>query len=213
MVSSVGPLVVGLSKQLSDSTRGFSVMPKTSLEEHFLAGIPPNLGPDECWHWLGIMHMAYYGQFKHDHKRYAAHRFSYEYFVGPIPEGLVIDHLCRIPSCVNPKHLEPVTVRENTRRGISPPAQIAKLNECLHGHPLTAENIWISVDGCRICKTCSRARGALRRARHGDEMRIKKRLRMREIAAKNGTARPYQWRKEPDPLTVAAVEAADGGVK
>lgn len=73
---------------------------------------------DGCWEWTGAKTAAGYGQFTR-RKEYA-HRHAYEDLVGPIPEGLVIDHLCRNPSCVNPDHLEPVTQRENIRRGTSP---------------------------------------------------------------------------------------------
>lgn len=70
-----------------------------------------------CWLWLGSLTDKGYGRFYMGGKRYLAHRYSYEHFVGPIPEGLEPDHLCRVPACVNPAHLEPVTRSENTRRG------------------------------------------------------------------------------------------------
>ena len=70
-----------------------------------------------CWIWTGQTTIAGYGQFTRNRKTIYAHRAMYESEVGPIPEGLVIDHLCRTPSCVNPAHLEPVTNAENVRRG------------------------------------------------------------------------------------------------
>ena len=69
-------------------------------------------------------------------KESSAHRFSYEYFKEEIPEGLVIDHLCRTPSCVNPDHLEPVTQYENLMRGIQPCMIAHQKKECTQGHPM-----------------------------------------------------------------------------
>ena len=66
-----------------------------------------------CWEWTGHVNNAGYGRVKNDY----AHRLAYEMFVGPIPDGADLDHLCRRRSCVNPAHLEPVTRSENVRRG------------------------------------------------------------------------------------------------
>jgi hypothetical protein len=73
-------------------------------------------GPDECWLWTGGVRTTGYGQIRYLGRNHAAHRVSYEINVGPIPEGLHIDHLCRVRLCVNPIHLEPVTQDENNRR-------------------------------------------------------------------------------------------------
>lgn len=71
-----------------------------------------------CWLWTGTLSMKGYGRFNvTDRNNAAAHRFAYESFVGPIPDGLEIDHLCSVRRCVNPAHLEPVTHAENLRRG------------------------------------------------------------------------------------------------
>jgi hypothetical protein len=75
----------------------------------------PDLGP--CWLFTGCTDTKGYGSFRHAGGNYRAHRFAYELLVGPIPEGLQIDHLCRVLVCVNPRHLEPVTNDENQRRG------------------------------------------------------------------------------------------------
>ena len=74
----------------------------------------PDLGP--CWRWTGTRDRSGYGQMKYQGRRPGAHRVSYELFVGPVPEGLELDHLCRSPECVRPDHLEPVTHAENMRR-------------------------------------------------------------------------------------------------
>ena len=80
-----------------------------------------------------------------------AHRVAYELMIGPIPEGLEIDHLCRVPRCVNPSHLEPVTHAENIRRGPKP-----KQDECKRGHPISGYNEFILAEGRgRRCRKCS----------------------------------------------------------
>lgn len=86
------------------------------LERHFIP--EPNSG---CWLWVGSVTGPGYGQISNPDRRgkpLLAHRVSYELHVGPIPEGFDLDHLCRVRCCINPRHLDPVTRRENLRRGI-----------------------------------------------------------------------------------------------
>ena len=90
---------------------------------------------DGCWHWTGHLQPNGYGSFRVSGRTFRAHRWAYEHYVGPIPEGLQIDHLCRNRACVNPSHLEPVTARENTRRAMRP--------QCVNGHPFTADNTYM----------------------------------------------------------------------
>lgn len=87
-----------------------------------------------------------------------AHRVAYELLIGPIPEGLQLDHLCRVRNCVNPEHLEPVTPWENTMRSTSISAVNARKTECLRGHPFSDENTYYSKDGRRYCIACRDAR-------------------------------------------------------
>jgi hypothetical protein len=82
-----------------------------------------------CWEWQGRKSPDGYGTFSVEGRAIPAHRYAYESRVGQIPHGLVIDHLCRNPSCVKPQHLEPVTPRENWLRGVSPSAREARRRE------------------------------------------------------------------------------------
>ncbi len=112
--------------------------------------------PNGCWQWTAAKHDAGYGRFRFAGKMVYAHRWAYETLVGPIPEGLQIDHLCRNPPCVNPSHLEPVTNRENTMRGLTPKTH------CPQGHPYSGDNLGITKDKYayqgkrRFCRQCSR---------------------------------------------------------
>lgn len=111
-----------------------------------------------CWEWTGHT-VKGYARFKTEgsRKTVGVHRWAYEHFVGPIPHGLKLDHLCRNTKCINPKHLEPVTNRENTLRGDSPSAILFRKDQCAKGHPLSGDNVRISSsNGQRVCKTCMR---------------------------------------------------------
>jgi hypothetical protein len=88
-----------------------------------------------------------------------AHRVAYEHFVGEIPDGLQLDHVCRNRVCVNPAHLEPVTASENRRRAT------ALITHCPQGHPYDETNMRVQPDGRRYCRECKRARH--RRASNG----------------------------------------------
>ena len=105
-----------------------------------------------CWEWTKNIDLWGYGKFRAK----MAHRLSYETFVGPIPDGLVIDHLCSNPPCVNPDHLEPVTVAENNRRGRGFAGEKFRQTHCIHGHEFSPENTYIRTNGTRKCKTCKR---------------------------------------------------------
>lgn len=122
-----------------------------------------------CWIWTGAVERFGYGKFSVSRRSVMAHRFSYHHFKGSIPEGLTLDHLCRVPSCVNPDHLEAVTLRENLLRGNTFQAKNKAKTHCPHGHPYDKENTFIRKDGARTCKECMRARcrdyNRLRRSR------------------------------------------------
>lgn len=96
---------------------------------------------DTCWLWTGSLASGGYGSFNYKYKHYRAHRLSYEQIRGEIPKGLVLDHLCRVRSCVNPDHLEAVTHRVNILRGIGGSAVNAKKTHCKNGHLLSGDNL------------------------------------------------------------------------
>lgn len=101
-----------------------------------------------CWYWAKAPNKAGYGTHWVEGKVYRAHRFVYEALVGEIPEGLVLDHLCKNKLCVNPDHLEAVTQKVNMERGLH-----AQKTHCPHGHEYTPENTYL-YDNRRTCKTC-----------------------------------------------------------
>ena len=88
-----------------------------------------------CWFWTGTSNDDYYGQYQRNGRAHLAHRYAYEEAVGPIPDGLELDHLCRVPRCVRPSHLEPVTPRVNQRRGMGFSGLNARKTHCANGHP------------------------------------------------------------------------------
>jgi hypothetical protein len=123
-----------------------------------------------CIEWLAGTNGVGYGQLNVQidgaNRHYYAHRWSYEYHVGPIPKGMHLDHLCRNTRCVNPDHLEPVTLAENVLRGVSSPAMNARKTHCDSGHEFTPANTYISPRSERKCRACGRERDAARRPRN-----------------------------------------------
>lgn len=112
-----------------------------------------------CWEWTGATNSRGYGSCASGRKgkTMLAHRRAYEIVVGPIPEGLTIDHLCRNKVCVNTDHMEPVTGPENTRRAL------ALISHCKQGHPFEGDNLRVVQRRTghlhRVCVTCQRKWG------------------------------------------------------
>lgn len=111
-----------------------------------------------CWLWLGATTVGGYPSFYYEGRLQLGHRVAYRMFVGVIPDGLHLDHLCSVRRCVNPSHLEPVTCLENVRRAA------ALVTHCPRGHEYDEANT-VVYRGMRKCRTCHRDRERARRAR------------------------------------------------
>jgi len=141
----------------------------TPIEDRFWKYVipEPNSG---CWLWVGAYHQSGYGKIGTGGRSTAghylgvgAHRLSYEIHKGPIPDGMVIDHLCRVTCCVNPDHLEAVTHKENLARGVflnrkyGADTPNGAKTHCKRGHPLSGENLYVNrLTGSRSCNQCRR---------------------------------------------------------
>lgn len=128
--------------------------------------------PSGCWLWTGARNengYAYFGWFRDDGRRVMgrAHRYAYERLVGPIPDGLTLDHTCRVRHCLNPAHLEPVSFAENQRRRRSA--------TCKRGHDLTAPGATYGKGGKRGgCKRCNIASATAYNQAHKEERRLRR---------------------------------------
>jgi hypothetical protein len=107
-----------------------------------------------CWIWLGKQQTKGYGQIKYAGEGRLVHRLTYEWAHGPIPPGLMPDHLCRHRPCVNPDHMEAVTCRVNLLRGDTVNARHASATHCPMGHPYEGANLYVSPSGKRACVAC-----------------------------------------------------------
>lgn len=111
-----------------------------------------------CWIWQRYRDAFGYGR---HHRNLLCHRSTYQLVFGDIPSGYHVDHLCRVPACCNPRHLEPVTPAENIRRQ---PTNVATRRRawthCIHGHAFDEENTYWQA-GHRACRTCARNRKRL----------------------------------------------------
>lgn len=155
-ISKLDPVVLArFSPNATDETRLFRFARKVARHA------------DGCWHWTGNRHpdCGYPRIWFARHDDRMAHRVGYEFAIGPIPDKLTLDHLCRVRHCVNPDHLEPVTRGENTLRGDSPWSINKRKTHCINGHEFTPDNTWTSKRGERHCRECTRIRKRQRRAR------------------------------------------------
>ena len=146
-------------------------MPGLSLGDRFWSHVDRR-GPAECWLWTAYTDKGGYGILTTGsrkngtyHPGTKAHRVAYELINGIIPDGLTIDHLCRNRMCVNPTHLEAVSLQENVRRGLAgqrfAQQQRAK-GRCPRGHLYTGSNLYVSPQGHRRCRECGRQSDRLR---------------------------------------------------
>jgi hypothetical protein len=146
----------------------------TSLPARFKSKIV--LEPNGCWYYTAHK-IGGYGRYSVARLTVPAHRYSYEFFLGPVPAGMQLDHLChtlddscragdrcRHRACVNPAHLEPVTCKENVYRSRGLAAINAAKDSCVRGHAFTVANTYIMKDGGRSCRLCNREVMRIRRA-------------------------------------------------
>jgi hypothetical protein len=117
----------------------------------------------DCWEWTASKQAQGYAQISikllnGKHQPQLAHILTYEWLVGPVPDGMELDHLCRVRHCVNPFHLEPVPHLDNVLRGAAPTAKWSLTNTCKRGHPLRGDNVYIQKGGLRSCIICRKDR-------------------------------------------------------
>lgn len=157
----------------------------TTTEERFWAKVGKT---DGCWHWLGPKSPEGYGRFSVDGRLVGPHRFAYELVVGPLPEGLELDHLCRNPSCVKPSHVEIVSHVENVRRGHAGRNWAAKIH-CPQGHSYNLFNTRFRPrNGKRVTRTCRECRRIEQRSRRY-RTRQEKLVRTIRVTMPEGTAK------------------------
>lgn len=110
-----------------------------------------------CWEWVGAKSGVGYGTVTvgGSHTK-SAHRWMYEQVKGPIPDGMTLDHLCRKRDCVNPDHLEVVTMTENVLRGDGPTARNARKTHCARGHQYGAREPGTTQRHCTACRNLDR---------------------------------------------------------
>lgn len=109
----------------------------------------------DCWLWTAGKDRCGYGRFGVKGRNRLAHRVVYELAVGQIPQGLTLDHRCKTRHCVNPGHLDPISLRENILRGDGVGVVNAARTHCAHGHEFTPENTYVA-RGKRHCRECGR---------------------------------------------------------
>ena len=162
------------------------------IGERFLSALYTISG-SECILWKGCTTKAGYGKLQENNKEIYVHRYSYELFVEKIPEGLVIDHICRNKACVNPSHLRVVTNRENVVFNSESAAALNLLkSHCKNGHEFTPKNTIMMPPETpthipsRRCKECARTRNREYLRVHGDDRNARRRAQSK--AAKEASA-------------------------
>lgn len=152
-------------------TGGQSVRMTTDFAAYIIDRSDENA--DGCWIWRLSVNRGGYAQARRWGRLVTGHRLAYETFIGPVPVGSVLDHICNVKRCVNPNHLNPTSDRDNILRGTAPPAINARKTVCHQSHPLDG----VDARGKRFCRTC--ASESLRRYRERSRDSINSRSRLR----------------------------------
>jgi hypothetical protein len=158
--------------------------PEERFQERYIP--EPNTG---CWLWLGFVKQNGYGRHYANSGDVYAHRFSYELHRGAIPDGLHIDHLCRVRCCVNPYHLEAVTQGENTLRGATTSGINARKVTC----PKCAGAFSLRNDGKRECRPCKKSYKRSWNARKTPEQRAARAAYMSAYKARRIADGTWRW--------------------
>lgn len=139
-----------------DPLAGPPYKPKTlyaSESDRFWSRVDKS-APNGCWVWTAGKISAGYGTISFGGRDRRTHCVAWEFQHGPVPDGLELDHLCRNRACCNPAHLEPVTHRENLRRGPTLSGINAAKTHCIRGHKLSGSNLFVNKKGHRVCRAC-----------------------------------------------------------
>ena len=123
------------------------LVPHTNTVEDFWSKVDIGIN-DDCWLWQGLVLQSGYGQFVIEGKKWRVHRYAWTLYEGEIPEGLVIDHMCRVRVCLKREHLQLLTVSASSHDN--------GFNLRTHCHPLSGENLYVAPAGNRVCKECDR---------------------------------------------------------
>lgn len=154
-----------------------------TIKERFFAKCFPWEDFSECWRWIGSTTGSGYGQMQFEGRKQMAHRVSYQIFVGPIPEGMTIDHKCQRKLCVNFKHLHPMPMIDNCRLG-----GLAQNTVCPKGHLFKGNNvIWIRDAKERIsrmCRLCKQEKDRQYHCKNRERINDRKREAWRKAAGK-----------------------------
>lgn len=163
-----GPATLPTSGALVIPGKGNDVNDRTSLQLRITSRVSiEDCGySTPCWVSNRAAYPKGYTKLGYQGSTWLTHRFAYTVFVGDIPAGMQLDHLCRVRACCNPDHLEPVTCRENLVRGETLTAAEVAQTHCKRGHPLEGDNLYLRPDRTgRCCRTCRAAAGAARNER------------------------------------------------
>lgn len=147
------------------SLSSYSTQDQESSEKRFWGYVRLS-SESNCWTWTKKLNPKGYGVFRVGRDRVKAHRYSWSLNRGDIPSGMVIDHLCENKACVNPSHLNLCTQRVHLLRYSDTRCGFRK-SHCIHGHPLSGDNLVLGVRGHRLCRECRRLYRLKWRKEHG----------------------------------------------